>query len=120
MAAYASTVTILKTLKYFSESFVLVTGIIDITNYNSTTSKETDIVRYFKTLTKSGYETGIYTLICAPTDNGYLYTFDPSTGKFKAWQSNYAQTTAADGPFIQLSNDVDAGAAFFQAIGIGG
>lgn len=117
MAAYASTVTILEHIDEFASPYRRLYGIIDVTNYNSTTTEETDITKYFKDSSKSGYETGIVSLICAPTDNGYFYTFDPSTGKFKAWQLNYAQTTAADGPMIELSDDVDAGAAFFQALG---
>ncbi len=108
MAAYASTVTftVNKALKVDDTTglFVL-TGSVNITNYNSTNVEITDITGKFKT---------VLSCIAGVTDEGYTLQWTGTS--FKAFMGDY--NNASDGPLIELTDDTDAGAADFIAYGL--
>lgn len=86
MAAYASAVTLYgRGVQRVSRDFGILAGKIDITNYNSTTTEETNITRYFKPSGQSGLEKGIISLQVVSSENGYILGFNRTTGKFKAY-----------------------------------
>jgi hypothetical protein len=90
MAAYASSVTIYTPkAERVSRSMGMILGQIDITNYNSTTTEETSITKYFVNSAVTGLAKGIVGFTVSATENGYIFTFDKNTGKFKVY------TTAA-------------------------
>jgi hypothetical protein len=110
MAAYASAVTkYTKDVQRISRDLGILCGKIDITNYNSTTTEETNITRYFKPSAVSGIEKGIISLTVVSSENGYVLGFNKSTGKFKAYRSPAATTTG---------NVVIVGGGVGEAIGI--
>ena len=92
MAVYASTLTLHmnKPVRYQGSSFGFIIGTIDITNYNSTTTEETDITKYFKDSSTTGLAKGIMSLNVTSSENGYVLQFAPITGKFKAYNQGGA------------------------------
>lgn len=141
MAAYASSVTnYTNGVERISRGLGMLCGRIDITNYNSTTTEETSITRYFKASSQSGLEKGIISLQVTSSENGYVLGFDKSTGKFKAYYapahaiSNIALSTsdtytdnavntavnaitATAAALSEVANDTDLGTFDFVAIG---
>lgn len=141
MAAYASSVTVQTNgAERISRNLGIIIGKIDITNYNSTTTEETNITRYFKASGQTGLEKGILSLQITSSENGYVLGFNKSTGKFKAYRTgssaigtaalsttdtytdaavnaaiNGVTTTAA--AMAEVANDVDLGTFDFVAIG---
>jgi len=88
MAAYASAVTLYgRGVQRVSRDFGILAGKIDITNYNSTTTEETNITRYFKPSGQAGLEKGIISLQIVSSENGYILGFNRTTGKFKAYRT---------------------------------
>ena len=141
MAAYAATVTLdIPHVERISRNLGILTGICDVTNYNSTLVAITGITGYFKTILSCIAE--------GTSDNGYLFTWITASLAFKCWYPRPAQTadtadrltiTASgaanitDGQSVtvnaafrsavdasaagQLADDVDAGAVRFIAVG---
>ena len=97
MADYASTVTLYtRSAERISRSLGVLAGKINITNYNSTTTKETKITNNFRTSGVTGIDLGILALTVTSSENGYLLQFDKITGKFKGYyQSALAITNPA-------------------------
>lgn len=141
MAAYASTVTLhTNGAERISRNLGIVAGQINITNYNSTTTEETDITRNFVASGQSGLTKGILSLQITGSENGYVANFDKTTGKFKLYTvggnaigtaalstsdtyTDAAVNTAINGVTVtagaltELANDTDAGTFDFVAIG---
>lgn len=116
MAAYASTVTrTTPNVQRISRDLGILTGTIDITNYNATTTEETGITRYFKPSGQSGLEKGILYLSTTSSEKGIVLGFNKTTGKFKAYYADY--DAVADGALIEVATDVDCGTFDFVAIG---
>ena len=89
MAAYASTVTIyVPKAERISRSLGMIAGKINITNYNTTTTEETGITKYFVTSSVTGITKGIISCVVTSSENGYLWSFDKNTGKFKVYQTS--------------------------------
>lgn len=87
MAAYASSITLYTpNTQRISRSLGMLTGEIDITNYNSTTTEETDITDKFLDSGGTGMDKGILSLQITSSEKGYILQFDPTTGKFKAYE----------------------------------
>jgi len=88
MAAYASSVTLYTPkCERISRNLGIVAGRINITNYNSTTTEETTITRLFKASGVAAIAKGIISLQIVSAENGYLWGFIKSTGKFKLFQA---------------------------------
>lgn len=141
MAAYASSVTThTNGVERISRNLGILVGKIDITNYNSTTTEETSITRYFKASGQSGLEKGILALHVTSSENGYVLGFNKSTGKFKAYRTaanvtsdialstsntytDAAVNSAVNGitipaaAFAEVADDTDLGTFDFVAIG---
>jgi hypothetical protein len=116
MAAYASTVTNTSNgIERISRNLGVLTGTIDITNYNATTTEETNITRYFKPSAQSGLEKGILFLSTTSSEKGIVLGFNKTTGKFKAYYADY--DALADGALIEVATDVDCGTFDFVAVG---
>lgn len=119
MAAYASTVTIFGSgAQRISRDFGIVMGRIDITNYNSTTTEETSITRYFKASSQSGIAKGIISLQVVSSENGYTLGFDRNTGKFKAYQTASLTPAGTNGTSAVTGNVTVVGGGIGEAIGI--
>lgn len=103
MADYASTVTLdLPKAQRISRELGILTGEINITNYNSTQSAETDISGKFKSL---------LVVMVTSTENGYVCSVDSSC-KFTVYEAG------ADGAELdECANDTDCGTFAFIAIG---
>lgn len=87
MAAYASSVTLYTpNTQRISRNLGVLMGSIDITNYNSTTTEETDITDKFLASGQTGLDKGILALQITSSEKGYVLQFDPTTGKFKAYE----------------------------------
>jgi len=109
MAAYAaSVVKDTPRVERISRNLGILHGEVNITNYNSTLVEIEDITDYF---------VRVLTVVAGISDEGYLFEWVDASGAFKAYMANYDQTTAADGPLIEASDDTDVGAAHFIAIG---
>ena len=111
MAAYASTATF---TQLYADKFggvnglAVLTGKLNVTNYNSTTKPEiTAITGKFKT---------VFSVLFGVSDNGHIFEFDPATGAVKVWHGDY--TNASDGPLVEAVTDTDVGEAQFVAIGL--
>lgn len=115
MAAYASTLTLTSgpRIQRLTRDLGIVTGTLNITNYNSTNSVESTLTRLFKPAT--GATMGVLVCVFEVSANGYVLDFDKSTGKVKVWHGD--NNNAADGPLVEAANDVAVGAADFIAIG---
>ena len=88
MAAYASAVTLYTPrVERISRNLGIAAGRIDITNYNATTTEETTITRLFKASGVAAITKGILSLQIVTSENGYIWAFDKSTGKFKVYYS---------------------------------
>ena len=108
MAAYDSTVTVDQiSAEKSSRSNGLLSGSVDITNYNSTTTEETDITKMFRANPR---------VVFGTTDNGFVLQWIKATGKIKAFYADY--DAVADGALIEVADDVDVGAADFIAMGV--
>lgn len=109
MAAYAATVTLdFPNPKGLTPFLDIVTGTIDVTNYNTTLAEITGITKLFRTV--------FAVVVDGPTDAGYILEWNNTSSAFKAWQADYS--TSVDGPLVQLASDTDAGACKFIALGI--
>lgn len=105
MADYASAVTLRtrKPARVGNTSLGMLAGEIDVTNYNSTTTKETDITRFFREIPSLS--------MAGATDEGYVLAWDRSTGKIKAFKQ------ASAGAMVEVDDDTDVGSAAFIAVG---
>ena len=102
MAAFASAVTITSQgCERISRNLGILTGKIDITNYNTTPTEITDITRYFKTSSETGLEKGIVFAQFTSSENGYVLGFDKSTGKVKAYRATPSGTNSK--PAIKIT-----------------
>jgi len=141
MAAYASAVTLhTPKAERISRNLGMIAGNIDITNYNSTTTEETDITRYFKNSSQVGLEKGILSLSVTSSEKGYVLGFDKTTGKFIAYSpgalaigdialatgDTYTDAavngavnaiTVTAGALSEVANDLDLGTFEFVATG---
>ena len=86
----------------------ILTGRVDVTEYNSTLVAITDISGHFRRLDA--------VLVDGPTDNGYQLAWVSASNAFKAWMSDLS--SSVDGPLVELTDAVDAGAVDFVAIGM--
>lgn len=142
MAAYASSVTLhTNGVERISRGLGILCGRIDITNYNSTTTEETSITRYFKPSGTAAIAKGILSLQIVSSENGYVLGFNKATGKFKAYRTaanvtsdialstsntytDAAVNTAVNGITIpaaalaEAADDTDLGTFDFVAIGL--
>lgn len=136
MAAYACTITKIypRAFKVFKPLKFMV-GKADITNYNSTKVKVTDITNQFDTL--------LAVVVDGVSDNGYLVKWDATAKAFKAFTpvNVIASTGVADAnntlmksaggtlevagtgtafqvPAAEVADDVDVGEVSFIAIGL--
>jgi len=136
MAAYACTITKIypRAFKVFKPLKFMV-GKADITNYNSTKVKVTDITNQFDTL--------LAVVVDGVSDNGYLVKWDATAKAFKAFtpvnviaSAGEAGTdntlmksasatlevsgsgTAFQVPAAEVADDVDVGEVSFIAIGL--
>lgn len=98
MAAYASSVTLYTPkVERISKNLGIIAGQINITNYNSTTTEETTITRLFKASGTAAIAKGILSLTVVSSENGYLWTFDKATGKFKLYNTAITSSQAFTG-----------------------
>lgn len=104
--AYSATVDIPAAIPIGIKGVHILTGSIDITNYNSTNAEVTEITGSFGTL--------LTVIPAAVTDNGYAVSWTGTS--FKAWYGDY--NNASDGPLIQVPNDTDVGEFDFIAFGL--
>lgn len=110
MAAYAETTVITEPrAQRISRDLFIVTGYCNLTNYNSTLVEIDEITGKFATIHS--------VIVEGPSDEGYVASWDHTNKAFKMWQANYDQTTAADGPLIEVADDTDAGLFYFTVIG---
>lgn len=110
MAAYAASVTLdqRKPVQLAGNpGLKMVTGVVDVTNYNSTLAEITGITGLFKTVHR--------VVLNALSDNGYAGHWVPASGAVKCYIFDYSN--ASDGPALELGADVDAGAFSFVAYG---
>ena len=102
--AYTATVTVDQ--KHYGSLTIsrdaIITGQIDITNYNSTHVAQTDITKHFRSTKR--------VVVGSASDNGYLGKWQSSVGAIKV----YSATAAA---IAQASDGVDAGVFDFIAYG---
>ena len=114
MAAYASTVTLgsPKAYRIPGTPFGFLCGMVDITNYNTTTAEETTITGKFKPMTFGASTYKCILVTSGDTDNGYSVNFNPVTGKFKAYKEASANAE------VEVASDVDVGAFPFIAFGL--
>ena len=112
MAAYAATVTVdVAKPDRIGRNYGIVTGTVDITNYNSTVAEITDITKYFLDNSIS-----VTVAPCGVTDNGYWLSWDKTNKAFKAYKGDYS--ASVDGPAVECADDLDVGAVPFIAVGI--
>lgn len=116
MADYASTVTLAmpRPQRLWGSGWGMLVGTIDITNYNSTTTEETGITKFFKAFTVGGTSLKCFLVCQSTTDNGYTLDFTPSTGTFKAYREAGTGSAARS----EAANDTDVGAAEFLCVGV--
>ncbi len=111
MAAYAYTVTkVQRRVARLNEvvGIAVLTGKINVTNYNSTTKPEvTEISKQFK---------DVMACVLGVSDSGYLFEYIDSTGAVKAYHFDY--DAVADGAAIEAATDTDVGEAQFIAVGL--
>lgn len=118
MAAFAQTTTLDQRLpsKMASQpGNKILSGLINITNYNTTTVEITDITKYFKTTPR--------VVLSGVSSLGYLVTWVPATKTVKAWYPTNAITsgtyvTSVAAPGTEVANDVNVGTVNFIAIGV--
>jgi len=111
MADYAASVTssMLRAVKVDNVTGIgIYAGVCDITNYNTTLAEITGITGKFHSV--------ISVTTDGATENGYLVSWVPASGAFKAWRLDY--DAGADGELIEASTDDDVGTVNFLAIGI--
>lgn len=119
MAAYASSVTLYTPrVERISRNLGIALGRIDVTNYNSTTTEETTITRLFKPSAVAGIEKGILSLQIITSENGYLWSFDKSSGKFKVYRTATLTPAGTNGTSTVTGNVVVTGGGIGEAIGI--
>lgn len=109
MAAYAATVTLdNRKPEDFGTGLTLVTGTLDVTNYNSTLVEITDITSRFR---------NIYQVVLnSVSDNGFAGVWDTTGKAVKCFYFDY--DGVADGAAIEAADDTDAGSFPFVVIGI--
>ena len=114
MAAYASTVTLAspKAYRIQGSPFGFLTGRVNLTNYNATTSEETGITGKFKPMTVGASTFKLILINEGTSSNGYSISFDPVLGKFKAWQQ------ASTGAMTEAADNTDIGTFEFLGVGI--
>jgi len=100
MAAYAAAVTLNhRRTRTIDSGLKVIYGSVNVSNYNQTLAEITGITGHFK---------GTPTVVLESlSDNGYGGTWVAASGSIKCWS---AENT-------QMSNDTDAGAFNFIAIG---
>jgi len=110
--AYTATVT-LDTPKpeRGTRNYGLITGTVDITEYNSTLVEITGITKFFHDDTIS-----VTVAPAGATDEGYVLSWSATDKAFKAYQGDYSSST--DGPLTEVSDGTDVGAVKFIATGI--
>ena len=105
MAAFAHTTTLDSTHAIETggnKNLAVLTGTVDVTNYNSTNVAVTGVSNAFKSLLD---------VQLSLSDNGYLGLWTGTSIKC------FLLPTSA-GPATELTDDVDAGAFSFMAVGI--
>ena len=105
MAAHAHTTTLdtpHALLSGGNKHLAILTGEVDVTNYNSTNVAISDVSDHFDTL---------FEVILSLSDNGYLGIWTGTSIK------SFLLPTSA-GPATELTDDVDAGVYTFTAIGL--
>lgn len=119
MAVYASTVTLyLPQVERISRNLGILVGKISITNYNSTTTEETNITRYFKASGVAAIAKGILSMSIVSQANGYVWGFDKATGKFKVFQTATVTPAGTNGASNVTGTVVVGGGAAGTALGI--
>lgn len=110
MAAYAATVSIdqRRPAPLTLERDAIVTGTIDVTNYNTTLAELTTITGFFRSLKR--------VVITGVSDNGYAGRWDATAKAVKCYYADY--DAGADGALIQGVNDLDCGVFEFIAYGV--
>ena len=109
MAAYAVTVTFDQPMtERWGRTLAAITGVVDITNYNSTLAEITEITNRFKILR--------IVIPDGKSDAGYAFDWVPASKAFKVWQCDLS--ASVDGPEVECGDDVDVGEVQFLAIGI--
>ena len=117
MAAYAQTTVVdFDRAERISRNFGVVTGSVDVTNYNQTSTEITDITNKFTGTNPRVVVDGI-------SDNGYLMRWDTTDKSIHAFYPTDAsdQTPTADivaAAATEVANDVDVGVVNFHAIGL--
>lgn len=110
MAAYAATVSVdQRTNSPINvERDAIITGTVDVTNYNSTLVAQTGITGKFRSLKR--------VVITGVSDNGYIGRWDSSGSAIKCYTFDY--DAVADGAAIEAANDTDCGVFEFIAYGV--
>jgi len=108
MAAYAATVTLdSPTVKKLGVGVGLLTGTIDVTNYNTTLVEISEITGRFK---------DVLTVLVSPvSDNLFLAAWSVAGNAVEFFADEDPAGAAA--AFTELADDTDAGAVKFIAIG---
>lgn len=110
--AYTASVTLdLPKAERIGRRLGMITGTVNITEYNTTLVEITDITKHFEDTT-----IGITVNADGATDEGYVLSWSATDKALKAWQGDYS--TSTDGPLTEVSNGTDVGAAKFIAVGL--
>lgn len=106
MAAYAKTVTLMSPVakKIAGTGLSMLTGQINVTNYNPTMAEITEIIGKFRSQPN--------VILTGQTSLGYGATWDRTSKSVKCWK-----TTTVGSPNIELAADVNAGVVEFIAVG---
>lgn len=107
MAAYASTTTVdQKNAERISRNMGMITGVCDVTNYNTTLVEITKITRFFVT---------VFSVLAGISDNGHTFLWVRASKAFKAFKTALPTGSVvvtggqAAGTAVQITPDTDAG-----------
>lgn len=108
MAAYAATVTLNQRVPIKLPGGIgMVTGKVDVTNYNQTLAEITGITKFFRAAPT--------VILGGVSDSGFHGRWDATAKAVKVYTGD--NDNAADGPSVQAASDVDAGEFDFVAFG---
>ncbi len=104
MAYSVTTTYVMDRAIIIKDAICMITGKIDVSNYNTAHVEITAITNKFDT---------VMSVVAAVTDNGYFLQWSPSTKAFKGWEA-----TGNAGALEEADSADDLGEAYFVAIGI--